>query len=135
MKSAAITVVSVLLGVALCGPLAGVSAQQAGHYGGNIPDNGDPVNCIVCHDGLIASPAHFCTVECGFVAPHSILKEYPPRLRQDAYAPLETLKDKGIRLFNGKVSCVSCHDLNKNDKNHLIMDNSRSALCLSCHLT
>lgn len=135
MKSAAATVVSMLLGVALCGPLAGVAAQQAGHYGAIIADDGNPVNCIICHDGQIASPAHFCTVECGFTAPHSILKDYPPRSLQDAYAPLEALKERGIRLFNGKVSCVSCHDLNRDDTYHLIMDNSRSALCLTCHIT
>lgn len=113
----------------------GVSAEQISHHGQMVDDSGDPNDCIVCHDGIIASYARYCTSECSAVTSHSIFKDYPPRLKERYYAPVESLRVKGIRLFNGKVSCVSCHDLRQSAKYHLIMDNKGDALCLSCHKT
>jgi predicted CXXCH cytochrome family protein len=113
----------------------GISAEQVDHHGQMVDDSSDPKDCIVCHDGLIAPEAHFCTVECGFGTSHSILKEYPPRMKESSYAPVESLQKKGIRLYNGKVSCVSCHDIKKTTQYHLVMDNSDSTLCFACHIT
>lgn len=134
MRTMALIAATVLLAFLLNLPKDGVSAERVAHYGQMVENNGGPNDCIVCHDGLIAPDAHYCTVECGFGASHSIFKEYPPRSKEGSYAPVESLQEKGMRLFNGKVSCVSCHDLRKSTKYHLIMDNSRSALCFSCHL-
>lgn len=111
------------------------SADQVAHSGQIIENSGDPADCIICHDGVIAPEARYCTVDCGFATPHSILKEYPPRFKESSYASLESLQEKGIRLFNGKITCISCHDLKKTTKYHLIMENSGSALCYSCHVT
>ena len=113
----------------------GVSAGQVAHHGQTVEDSGDPSDCIVCHDGVIAPEAHYCTTDCSAATAHSILKEYPPRFKERSYAPLGSVLKKGIRLFNGKVSCISCHDLRSSMQYHLIMDNSGSALCFSCHLT
>ena len=50
----------------------------------------------------------------------------------------ETLKpalllDAALRLENGKVGCVSCHDAFSRLAGQLVVDNRGSALCLSCH--
>ena len=115
-------------------PKAGVFAEPVAHYGLTVDNDGGPYACIVCHDGVTAKPAPYCTVECGFATPHSNLKEYPTRSKESSYAPVESLIGKGIRLFNGTVSCGSCHDLNKATKYHLSVDNSSSSLCFSCHI-
>ncbi len=135
MRSMVRITASVLLAVLLNLPQAGVCAEKIAHHGMIVENTGSPYDCIACHDGLVASQAHFCTVECGFGTSHSISKAYPPRLKEDSYAPIESLQKKGIRLFNGKVSCVSCHDLKKSTKDHLIIDNGGSNLCYSCHRT
>lgn len=134
MRVKAFVTVSFLLVFLLCLLNVGVSAEQVDHHGQMVDVGGDPRNCTVCHDGLVAQDARYCRVECGFGSSHSILKEYPPRMNESSYAPVESLQEKGIRLFNGKVSCESCHDLKKSTEYHLIMDNSGSVLCFSCHI-
>ena len=133
MRSIALITTAILVAILLNFQKVGVCAEKIAHFGVIVEDTGSPYDCIACHDGLIASQVHFCTVECGFGTSHSISKEYPPRLDENAYAPTESLQKKGIRLFNGKVSCVSCHDLNKSTKDLLIVDNGGSNLCYSCH--
>lgn len=124
---------SLLVSFVLHLPKDGVSDERVVHHGQVVDNNGGPSDCITCHDGLTAPTAHFCTVECGFGTSHSVFKEYPPMSKENSYIPAESLQEKGIRLFDGKVSCVSCHDLRKTTKFHLIMDNNGSALCFSCH--
>lgn len=38
-----------------------------------------------------------------------------------------------IRLFDGKLGCGSCYSLYSTEKDHLIQNNFRSALCFECH--
>ena len=133
MRITALITTSVLIAFLLNIPKVGISAETIAHYGQIVENSGDPHGCIACHDGLTASDAHFCTVECGFGRSHSISKEYPPRSKESSFAPVESLQKKGIRLFNGKVSCVSCHDLTKSTKYNLIMEDSGSAICFACH--
>ncbi len=134
MRIMALITASVLIALLLIFLKAGISSEQVVHYGQIIDNDGGPNDCIVCHNGVTARQARFCTVDCGFATPHSIFKEYPPRSKENSYAPAESLQAKGIRLFNGMVSCVSCHDLKKSTKFYLIVDNGGSALCFSCHL-
>lgn len=134
MRTMTLITASMILVFLLYFPKGGVSAEQVSHQGMMVDDDGNPNNCIVCHDGLIASEVHSCTVECGFGGSHSISREYPPRSKESGYASVESLREKGIRLYNGKVSCASCHDLKKTTEYHLVMDNSGSDLCFSCHI-
>lgn len=135
MKSMMFISASIMLIFLLNLSINGVSAELVTHSGQIVENSGDPNDCIVCHDGVTAPDARYCTVDCGFATSHSILKEYPPRSKESSYASVAALQEKGIRLFNGKIACVSCHDLQKTTKYHLIMDNSGSALCFSCHIT
>ncbi len=42
---------------------------------------------------------------------------------------------KSDLLINGKLECISCHDVHgeRGQKNLLIMSNTKSRLCLTCH--
>ncbi len=111
-----------------------LSAEHLEHHEFEVDNSGDPNACIACHDGVSAPYARYCTTDCSAATAHSILKEYPPSQKVSSYAPVESLLEKGIRLFNGKVACISCHDLKNNTENHLVIDNRGSALCFSCHL-
>jgi len=134
MKTTA-ALIGLMLVVALLVTGLGTSlAEQVEHRGQTVDIGGDVRDCIVCHDGTLAAMSPFCTVKCNLGSPHSVLKDYPPRGKEDAYAPVSSLEGKGIRLFNGKITCVSCHDLNSAEKDLLVINNSDSRLCFSCHL-
>ena len=110
------------------------STEKVDHHG-NVVELGKDINdCIVCHDGSGVSDAAFCIRNCNHGASHSVAKDYPPRGQEDSYAPVDSLLENGIQLYNGKTTCLSCHNLNNQERFHLVMDNSRSALCFACHV-
>lgn len=104
--------------------------------------------CLGCHDGTIATStigsAHALLAGAreGFEMPdeliwrdHPIGVSYPANPRE--FRPLSfVLSRGGIRLPEGRVECVSCHDPhNAAGQPHLlVMSNRRSALCLACHV-
>jgi len=58
-----------------------------------------------------------------------------PELRK-GYRPVVAVLAKGtVTLPNNRVECVSCHDPHAaaDVDRLLVMSNSRSALCLTCH--
>jgi len=62
---------------------------------------------------------------------HPMEVKYPRRSR--SHRPIEDLY-KGIRLTNGKVTCLSCHGGRKRS-NHYLSNNPRNPnLCTHCHL-
>jgi predicted CXXCH cytochrome family protein len=103
--------------------------------------------CLGCHDGTIAmstmgtSHALLAGVREGFAVPDSFVwRDHPigvlyPVGRRD-YRPRSFVEKAGIRLPEGRVECISCHDPhNTRDIEHLlVMSNRRSALCLTCHI-
>ena len=101
--------------------------------------------CLGCHDGTVAtstigsSHALLAGVREGFDVPqdfvwrdHPIGVAYPDDHRE--YRP-EAFAAKKLRLPEGKIECVSCHDPHNvaGVKGMLWMSNRRSALCLTCH--
>ncbi|NOZ13651.1 MAG: cytochrome c3 family protein [Acidobacteria bacterium] len=95
-------------------------------------------NCLACHDGTISR-----NVETGGASwehaggiglSHPIGVYYADAWRKDRkrYHPEASLP-KALRLVNGKIECVTCHDHYSKRKGLLVMDNSGSRLCLSCH--
>jgi predicted CXXCH cytochrome family protein len=104
--------------------------------------------CLRCHDGTIArdtvteqSRRRFTNKQNPSLfraghntGDHPVGVEYPKSDKE--YQPITSVISKGsIPLPEGKVECISCHDPhNTNDQDHmLVMSNSRSALCLTCH--
>lgn len=118
----------------MCSFAIHAQAADVAHRGAMADPNGSAQHCLSCHDGALASHAATCTVQCGFSASHSILKPYPPRGKERQFAPLQSILKKGIKLENQKVTCISCHNLQGTVKYLLVVDNSKSDLCITCHI-
>lgn len=96
------------------------------------------VECLSCHDGVIAKMASGADVRAGnfqhstIGLSHPVGVAYPrPSLKND-FVDAAGLPPE-IRLFDGKVGCLSCHDPYIGKKNFLVKGNKGSALCLACH--
>ncbi len=108
--------------------------------------------CLSCHDGSTAIDAYGGMTGDAFIqdvgagrariggrgdltTSHPIGLEYP--LIDDDFRPRELVEATGeVTLPNGKVECLSCHDVHNESGGEflLVMPNTRSALCLTCHI-
>jgi predicted CXXCH cytochrome family protein len=104
--------------------------------------------CLGCHDGTVAtstiSASHemLAGIREGFAVPqgfvwrdHPIGVAYPDQ--EAGYRPRSFVLGGGkIRLPEGRIECVSCHDPHdlSGVPKMLVMSNRRSALCLACHI-
>jgi len=109
-------------------------AEMVSHHTVTVEANGLADVCISCHDGKTAKHVSFCTVKCDYSSSHVVFKIYPQAGKAARYAPAAALQAKGIKLEDGKVTCISCHDLRKPGRYHLVMDNTKSRLCFVCHV-
>jgi predicted CXXCH cytochrome family protein len=50
------------------------------------------------------------------------------------FAPAGAAEMAGVKFIDGRVDCISCHDLTNTDRYHLRIENRKSRLCLACHL-
>jgi predicted CXXCH cytochrome family protein len=99
--------------------------------------------CLSCHDGSVGKlsliGAGIWTHENDFMdfdmGMHPIGVYYRDAFskRPDGYKPPSLLNEK-IKLINGKLSCVSCHDIYSDIPMKLVVSNERSRLCLECHI-
>ena len=135
MKRASWTSCAVALAAFCLLTPAAALAELVSHHSTRVEANGPAHDCISCHDGATAKHVSFCTVRCDFSGGHSILKRYPPAGKAAQYAPAAAVQAKGVKLQDGMVTCISCHDLRNPSRDHLVMDNTGSRLCLVCHLT
>jgi hypothetical protein len=112
-----------------------LDAQEVIHHD-FLVDADKPYDCLACHDGLIASNIAPCTVNCLFnqLGSHSVFVTYPPAGKESEFTPAGQLEAIGIKLTNGQITCVSCHNLINQSKYHLVMENYRSRLCQACHI-
>ncbi len=103
-------------------------------------------NCISCHDGSVGkavvlksrssqNQGGFLKFDKGSMHPIGMSYEKSRRrTHKSALKPIE-LVDQRIRFFgkDKKVGCGSCHDPYSAAKYKLVINNTRSKLCLSCH--
>jgi predicted CXXCH cytochrome family protein len=103
----------------------------------------DPISmeCITCHDGITAKAVNHRISDGNthrvksietIKGAHPVGMDYDKFGWNKEYVPSEILT-KDIILINGKVGCVSCHNLLGNNDKYLAVDNSTSKLCFSCH--
>jgi predicted CXXCH cytochrome family protein len=114
--------------------LSTATAEMVEHHGQSVEAEGAARDCLSCHDGSRASNVAICTVQCNFKTSHSILRPYPPKGKESQYASVADLAAKGIKLVDGKVTCISCHKLSSPAKKHLIRD-EQGRMCTICHIT
>lgn len=99
------------------------------------------VACIGCHDGTVASPVstqdqtHLSSSEIRMATStpgsnHPVGMLYP--VYEEGIMPVADL-DSRLALADGRVTCLTCH-AKPSAPNVLTVPNSRSRLCLSCHM-
>lgn len=98
-------------------------------------------NCLTCHDGTKASDVSVNYRNgTGKTNGHSGGKDHPIGMDYASYASsgdggynsVAKLNSKMV-FIDGKVGCLTCHNPLNPEKNHLVMSDQRSALCLTCH--
>ncbi len=103
--------------------------------------------CLSCHDGVMASdvfsfahathspvPLGTSWIGTGSLSSHPVGVRYP--LAQDTYHPESAVTSDGrIKLPDGRVQCISCHDPHNTHRYRgmLVRSNDGSRLCLACH--
>lgn len=98
-------------------------------------------NCLTCHDGVNAGEAGHRWLgshggnlgEAGRNHPVGV-----PYMRRESDSRGSLLRHatrlpREVRLPDGRVSCVSCHNLYNIDRHHLSVPIEGSRLCLTCH--
>lgn len=109
-----------------------------GYYTTGEPYSIDRVSlaCMSCHEGATASDASVTIKKGGhsFGESHRIGFNYMKafRSKKDLRSPISLSPE--IKLFGGKVGCVSCHNPFNLDKHQLSISNEESKLCMECHL-
>lgn len=102
----------------------------------------DPVSleCLGCHDGVIASDAAYKIVGGDAVTyerdglSHPIGMDYQASAISDRELRAVSALSPYIALYEGKVGCGSCHNPYSSEHRMLTMNNAGSALCLECHI-
>ncbi|MFQ5430772.1 MAG: cytochrome c3 family protein [Phycisphaerae bacterium] len=104
--------------------------------------------CLRCHDGSIARDTIAGVVRVRFAnvqnpgllrsghgrSNHPVGVRYPQF--DKGFRPMTTVLARNtVRLPDGRVECVSCHDPHNQSgmRAMLVTGNARSALCLTCH--
>lgn len=105
--------------------------------------------CLGCHDGVSAPPVDAVqrisrVSSSGFTAQSvqtaSPMKTHPMGM---SYAQVAAsgrgfrspaLVEQSLMLFDGTVSCLTCHNMLNPRPMHLAVEDYRSALCLTCHI-
>ncbi|RJQ20034.1 MAG: hypothetical protein C4560_05540 [Nitrospiraceae bacterium] len=128
-----IVIIAVLVMVSLGGVF--LYADQLEHHGMTVDSEGSAAYCLTCHDGSAAPKISVCSTTCA-VAVHKTLINYPPAGRKKEFAPLEAVLRAGLKLENGMITCITCHDLKNMNKYHFAIDTTRFArkLCYVCHV-
>lgn len=99
--------------------------------------DGFSVNCLACHDGNTATGGEVRIYEHkgnnAVGSSHPIGTDYAQAtFRRKGLMRIDRL-DQGIILIDGKMGCLSCHDMLNPVLSHLTVQNDGSALCLMCH--
>jgi len=105
--------------VLLCLLASTVFAQTVAHKGERI-NLADTAQCLSCHKEMEAHS-------------HPVMVDYPPTGKESRYAPAERLNERGLQLRQGKVVCTTCHDLENENPNFLVIADSKTRLCTACH--
>lgn len=123
---------------------AGNSLQQSGHAIADMAQvdksvDIDPLSlqCMGCHSsesdaGGVSVGRNGIVRHNSGGANHPIAIPYPANSRNREFRPKNMLS-KAIWLPNGKLSCVSCHQVYKKNHGQLVMSNDGSSLCMQCH--
>ena len=97
------------------------------------------LECITCHDTYFKEPTgslgagtwnHF---QKSFNHPIGIVYREISARKTRQFRPSNMLPE-GIKLFDGKIGCGTCHNIYSGERFMLVINNLRSRLCLECHI-
>lgn len=143
------TIVSLVIGATLFTPTFVFPFDLQGNSG--VMDRRDSRFCLSCHDGTLAenilsqdlragrgnsqgyfqgqTPANFCRDR-----GHPIGIDYRlAQLNNPRGLKYPSQLDPAVKLRDGFVDCATCHDHNSQIPGKLVMENTGSRLCFSCH--
>lgn len=110
-------------------------AEVVNHHGSMVESEAGYRVCLSCHDGVVAPNISPCLAQiCMLKSDHSVDKPYPPPDRMREFATAAAAEAAGAKFVDGKIDCISCHDLKSTDRYHLRIVDLNSRLCLACHL-
>jgi hypothetical protein len=112
-----------------------LSAEVVNHHGTRVESESGYPACLSCHDGVVATNISPCMARvCMLKSDHSVNKPYPPPDRMREFASAAAAELAGAKFIDGKIDCISCHDLKNTGRFHLRIVDTNSRLCLACHL-
>lgn len=83
--------------------------------------------CLECHNTKIVP----CLgKDCMYTNNHPLMHTYPPEGKERRYASISEIQQAGCVLEDGKITCLSCHDLTKPPPRTI---RAGDQLCLICH--
>ena len=95
-------------------------AEEVTHQGEKVNVN-DIGACLQCHEDMGDHS-------------HPVMIPYPPKNKKKEYPPVSEVTKAGIKLQDGKITCITCHDLNNPEPYHPLQGMiGTSKLCLACH--
>ena len=102
------------------------------------PPQPDPVSakCLGCHDGTNAIQAGYCLMVKGGsgAGGHPISGNYDQAAKLNPGLNPPRNLPAAIALFEGQITCATCHGSEPHNGSPLAIDNTGSALCRACHL-
>jgi hypothetical protein len=109
------------------------------HFGQLVNNEAGLQECLSCHDGMSAKGVGFRVLSPSShndpLGSHAVEVAYPSGQSGRAhYAPSSHVQQSGLRLPNGRVTCITCHDLRLLNREYFLpVPVAGSALCFVCH--
>lgn len=98
-----------------------LQVSETVQHHGEVVAVADVEGCLQCHDDMKEHS-------------HPVMVDYPVAGAEKGYAPLAEVEQAGIRIVEGRVTCVACHDVSNAAPGHPIRNLESSELCLACHI-
>ena len=114
------------------------STSLVKHFGQVTDNYAGPYECLACHDNIIAKMGDFQMIRLGEkpnpLSSHPINIDYPAELTGDInFANMDEVDAAGLRLLDGKIVCITCHDLRLSSAHFLAVTTDKSKICFVCH--